>query len=380
MKVVICGAGNAGKFLVDQIIEKRKDIKIDGIIDNKIVGNYRNIRIQKLNEYFDKKTESLDAVFIAARAQKTVTLFLDYIKLKTNCEIYMLHDIAGKCKLSPFFQDGTIDNYRLRKIRFSNEKPTIPYFEVPITDNCNLNCKGCLFACNGINEYKNFSFEQIKKDALKMKTLFFDVPWIRILGGEPLLHNDIEKILSMYRSIFEDSEIDLCTNGLLIPKMNESFFECLRQNRITIHVSGYKPTYNILDRIDKCLSKNNVDYTILKREEFAKYYTLSPQNNPKKNFDMCFASRCRELYNGKLMRCSGIIAFEKLNRKYNVHYQIIEDDDWFDIHKDNVDAWEIKRKLDQPSNACKYCDIDNTEMFEWDYAYNGNGEIKDYII
>lgn len=25
MKVVICGAGNAGKFLVDQIIEKRKD-------------------------------------------------------------------------------------------------------------------------------------------------------------------------------------------------------------------------------------------------------------------------------------------------------------------------------------------------------------------
>ena len=50
MKVVICGAGNAGKFLVDQIIEKRKDIKIDGIIDNKIVGNYRNIRIQKLND------------------------------------------------------------------------------------------------------------------------------------------------------------------------------------------------------------------------------------------------------------------------------------------------------------------------------------------
>ena len=86
MKVVICGAGNAGKFLVDQIIEKRKDIKIDGIIDNKIVGNYRNIRIQKLNEYFDKKTESLDAVFIAAGAQKTVTLFLDYIKLKTKIE------------------------------------------------------------------------------------------------------------------------------------------------------------------------------------------------------------------------------------------------------------------------------------------------------
>ena len=39
MKVVICGAGNAGKFLVDQIIEKRKDIKIDGI-------NYHEVLIQ----------------------------------------------------------------------------------------------------------------------------------------------------------------------------------------------------------------------------------------------------------------------------------------------------------------------------------------------
>ena len=380
MKIVIFGAGDAGEFLANQIIEKRKDIEIVGILDNKITGTYCNIRIQKPDDYFNEKLEKIDAVFIAAGAQKTVTLFINYIRSKIECDIYMLHDIAGKCKISPFSENGAIDDTRLRKIRFSYEKPTIPYFEVPITDDCNLNCKGCLFACNGIDENENISFEQIKRDAFKMKELFFDVPWIRILGGEPLLHKDLNEILSMYRSVFEDSEIDLCTNGLLIPKMDMSFFECLRQNRITVHVSGYKPTYNLLDKIDKCLSSNNVDYTILKRDEFAKYYTLNNSNDANKSFEECFASRCRELYNGKLMRCSGIIAFEKLNKKYNTDYQIIDEEDCFDIHKKNVDAWEIKRKLDQPSNACKYCDIDNTEVFKWDYSHNGSGGIKDYIL
>ena len=80
------------------------------------------------------------------------------------------------------------------------------------------------------------------------------------------------------------------------------------------------------------------------------------------------------------MRCSGIIAFEKLNNKYNAGYNIFEGDDWFDIHNPNADAWEIKRKLDEPSKACKYCDIENIVVFDWDYASNGNGGIEDYII
>ena len=378
MKVAIFGAGKAGKFLIDEIIEKSGNIQIVGAIDNKIEGEYRGISISKPDVFFAELGSVIDTVIIAAGAQKTVNLFVNIIREYGNYDIYMLHDIAGKNKLPIFDEDGNILLNRVRKIRFSSDKPTIPYFEVPITDKCNLNCKGCLFACNGVDEYEDVPYEQIEKDAVRMSELFHDVPWIRILGGEPLLHPDILKILEMYRSVFNDSEIDLCTNGLLIPKMDDNFFACLKKNRITVHVSGYKPTYGMLNRIDEILKQHGVDYTVLKREEFAKYYTLNPDNDADESFRDCIASGCREVYRGKLLRCSGVIAFEKLNQKYGTHYNIVPDD-WFDIHNESIDAWEIKKKLDESSNACKYCNVNEIQFFEWDYANNGNG-LNDYII
>ncbi|MGN0327444.1 MAG: radical SAM protein [Lachnospira sp.] len=379
MKAGIFGAGEAGKFLYDEIKNNNCNIEVLGFIDNKVTGYIDGISVLRPDIFFNQNKKIVDAVFIAAGAQKTVTLFVECIRNYSDCDIYMLHDIAGKCRLTPFNSDGSIKSNRLRKIIFGEDKPTLPYFEVPITDKCNLNCKGCLFACNGINEYDNISYGQIEKDAKRMSELFKDIPWIRILGGEPLLHPDLEKILKMYRETFPDSEIDLCTNGLLIPKSGQDFFNCLKDNRITIHVSGYKPTYKILDKIDALLKENGIEYTILKREQFAKYYTITPTNDSVHNFEECFASRCRELYNGKLLRCSAVIAFDKLNDKYGTNYVTCEDEDWFDIYKADADGWSIKEKLDQASNICRYCNIDNTELFDWDYADRGEG-LKDYLV
>lgn len=134
----------------------------------------------------------------------------------------------------------------------------------------------------------------------------------------------------------------------------------------------------MLNRIDDILKQHGVDYTVLKIEEFAKYYTLNPDNDEDESFRDCIASGCREVYRGKLLRCSGVIAFEKLNHKYGTHYNIVSDD-WFDIHNESIDVWEIKNKLDEPSNACKYCNVNNIEYFQWDYANKGRG-LNDYVL
>ncbi|MGN0340404.1 MAG: radical SAM protein [Lachnospira sp.] len=379
MKIVIFGAGKAGQHLYDEIESRSKEIEVLAFVDNKFNGEYRGISIDKPEKIFKQYKGVIEAVFIAAGAQKTVDLFIETVRSYGVGDIYMLHDIAGKNKIPLFNDNGDLIPYLVRKVRFSKEKPTLPYFEVPITDKCNLNCKGCLFACNGMKQFEDVPYEHLRKDAVRMSELFYDIPWIRILGGEPLLHPDIIDILKIYRSIYVDSEIDLCTNGLLIPKMNEEFFECLRENRITVHVSGYKPTYNMLDRIDERLKQSGVQYTVLKREEFAKYYTLEPDNDADESFRGCIASGCRELYRGKLMRCSAVIAFDKLNVKYGTDYRTVESEDWFDIHKENIDAWKLKKTLDKSSGICRYCDVKHIEFFDWDYASVGEG-LKDYLL
>ena len=204
----------------------------------------------------------------------------------------MMHDIAGKCHI-PLFNDRGMIETRIRKLRFSDKKPSLSYFEVPITDICNLNCKGCLFASNLVQKEKieHVSFTELEQDAKRMSELFYDIPWIRILGGEPLMHPDIIEIFKSYRKYFPDSEIDLCTNGLLIPKMSREFWDTVKQERISIHISGYKPVYHMLDKIDKILKAEKIPYAILKREKFLKYYTKKAEEIQPEFIDSVLGSK-----------------------------------------------------------------------------------------
>ena len=99
-------------------------------------------------------------------------------------ELFMVHDIAGKCKL-PLFEKGKFVSRWIWKLRFSKERPSIAYFEVAITDNSNLNCKRCRFASNITQVTSDISLEEIKRGTKRMSELFYDVPWIRILEENP---------------------------------------------------------------------------------------------------------------------------------------------------------------------------------------------------
>ena len=368
MEAFIFGAGKAGRFLYDEISEKAENIKILGFVDNFFEGEYRGKVICRPEDFF-KRFGKINAGFIAAGAQKTLKMMIDTCQFYGVKELYMMHDIAGKCHI-PLFNDRGMIETRIRKLRFSDKKPSLSYFVVPITDICNLNCKGCLFASNLVQKEKieHVSFTELEQDAKRMSELFYDIPWIRILGGEPLMHPDIIEILKSYRKYFPDSEIDLCTNGLLIPKMSREFWDTVKQERISIHISGYKPVYHMLDKIDKILNAEKIPYAILKREKFLKYYTKKADNDMEKSFEKCIASGCYEVYRGRLSTCSAVIAFEKFNVVFGTNYQIRENDDWFDIHNPNIDVWKVKEKLESPSHACKYCSDSRLESFEWDYS------------
>jgi len=61
------------------------------------------------------------------------------------------------------------------------------YFLYEIVHHCNLNCKGCDH-CAPIAEEEFVSVEQIIKDLTLLKSRFFNIFQLGIMGGEPLLH------------------------------------------------------------------------------------------------------------------------------------------------------------------------------------------------
>lgn len=59
------------------------------------------------------------------------------------------------------------------------------------------------------------------------------------MGGEPLLHPEVEKFLVEARKLFPKSEIQLVTNGLLLKKRKEELLDTINDNNIRVCVSNY---------------------------------------------------------------------------------------------------------------------------------------------
>lgn len=135
----------------------------------------------------------------------------------------------------------------------------------------------------------------------------------------------------------------------------------------------------MLEKLDGMLKKRDIPYAILKREEFLKYYTKTPDQDMQKSFEKCIASGCYEVYRGRLSTCSAVIAFEKFNKVFGASYQIKEDEDWFDIHNPEIDVWKVKEKLEAPSYVCRYCSDSRQESFPWDYSPQ-MPSLDDYLI
>lgn len=130
------------------------------------------------------------------------------------------------------------------------EKKYGPYFKTIllfITNRCNLNCSFC-FDSSNVHGVEEMSFDYIK-------TIIDNNPEVTkydIMGGEPLLHSEMDKIFR-YLAI-KGKKIGLYTNGFLLDKLKDDYqglkvnmaFHCLKSKNKSL-----KPIDLLNDQIKK---------------------------------------------------------------------------------------------------------------------------------
>ena len=113
--------------------------------------------------------------------------------------------------------------------------------EYHLVDFCNLKCAGCSHYSSLIDNQTYPSLEEIIKDLTLLKNKIGDkLQWLRLLGGEPLLHPNISECLKEIRNLFQNTEISIVTNGLLLGKMNQNFYNICLESKIKIRITDYK--------------------------------------------------------------------------------------------------------------------------------------------
>lgn len=249
------------------------------------------------------------------------------------------------------------------KYKHKRNKGYIPYLETHLCDHCNLNCKGC-GRCAPLVEGEKFTdIEQFKKDINELSKKMI-IPTIRLMGGEPLLHPNINQFIVAARKAFPKSLVKIVTNGILLPSMSEDFWQTLRENDIVVDLSKYPPCAEKFESyLDLIRSKNVKIGNVNDASKF--FNQANPKGNSpiKKTFEHCSSKICVNLWNSLLYTCP--VCYSYYFKKYfNTNEGPIVPG--FDIYK--MSGKELEKVLNKPIDACRFCNTTNMKYFDWEQS------------
>jgi hypothetical protein len=251
-------------------------------------------------------------------------------------------------------------------------------FETDVVSHCNLNCVGCNHFSPLCKE-EFVDVDSLARDFARLSELTRRrTENIDIMGGEPLLHPEITKIVELGRRYF-DGPINIVTNGMLLPKMDKDFWIACKNNDIKIIVTSYPI------RLDKkTIKKQAKEYgvKIKMRVQLHNIHTwcrlpkdLKGGQDINKQLRNCLvANFCIFLRDGKLSTCCLPLVIERFNKYFNKNIETTGAD-FIDIYKaKNID--EIFNFLCKPIPFCRYCKlldweigiawgVSKKEIYEW---------------
>jgi Radical SAM superfamily/4Fe-4S single cluster domain len=281
-----------------------------------------------------------------------------------------------------------------RKLREANERiqflegclraltpqPRLTFFVMSIVDHCNLRCQGCdHFAA--IARKRFVSLDDIVRDATRMSEFFRDeVEEMRVLGGEPLLHPQLEEILVEVRKCFPQTKISLTTNGILLPRQDEKFWTVCRENRITIVNTKY-PINLDHAAIEESARVHEVAFEYygqtgkMTKTSFKVPLDLAGGQDPRESFMRCYhANHAVLVMEGRIHTCTVAPNAHIFSERFGADLALTERD-YLDIHKAQSKQ-EILEFLATPKPFCRYCNVaarsyghpwerSKQEMSEW---------------
>ncbi len=355
--IVIYGAGGYGKTMCQYLKEKygieivcftvssRKHMDCEEVDGRKLVP---------IHKVAKERRQSL--LIIAVSEQKQEELLQQALELGFTKIYLVLNEFLR-------YMQSELNTKRLEPLKLLN-------FEVHITDHCNLNCKGC-YHFSPLSEENFLSVEEYERDLEQLSRLCREkISHITLLGGEPLLHPQVTAFFLATRKYFKNCEVGLLTNGVLLKRMGEDFWESCVENKISVNCTKYPVNvdYDLLEKIANTY-KLHIEYhndTGAGEKMLIKYpFDLQGAQPIEWNYMHCTRSnKCITLKHGRLFTCP-MAAHAHLAKDYFDLDMELSDQDSIDIYKAKSFE-EITKFLVTPIPFCRYCNLKvKPEQQEW---------------
>ena len=158
---------------------------------------------------------------------------------------------GASCLLAGFaigkITDNNKDTKFFKKEDFYERDCGLGGIVVATASHCNLNCKNCdVYSPLAKKEF--VTYEQFSSDIEKLKALDPERDlMVAFMGGEPLLNPDLTKMINKAVELYPNSEKKILTNGILLEKMDNDFWEAVKRANMNFAITKYP--ININDKI-----------------------------------------------------------------------------------------------------------------------------------
>lgn len=227
--------------------------------------------------------------------------------------------------------------------------------EIHVSYHCNLSCKGCSHMTP--LESKQFINEREIFKTLRTLSKYVHCNIIRLIGGEPILNNNLASIAKEIKDINIADNIAIATNGIFIDKIKD----CILENVDMIEISNYNYSDCLTNKIVNWANKAKEKYNIKTYIYMYKYFRESVSYKENKNFELvkkiyktCIISQkwqCFNVFEGYFFKCPQAMAISKNIRGNNFNINGIKIENNPNLEK-KLNKYIIS---DEPLKACNYC-------------------------
>ncbi len=264
-----------------------------------------------------------------------------------------------------------------KTIKLYKDFRELPMLKFLLARHCNLNCSCCSHFAPLFKQEQFLSFEKFKQDLDRMKSLFKEIRYISLLGGEPLLNKDLIKIIKYARQEFPYSQMDLISNGILLPKIDKELINTIKEARVYFLISRYpKIDKFVKEEAEKLLQQGlRVKYQEYNIESFNKRYNIKGNSNPWEMFNNCNSRICHTLVDDRFSNCYYPTTAEAANKYFNLKLPCKKSS--INIYNKSINAKKILNFLSKPTLMCKYCS--KAEKIKW-HIEPKECKIEDFFI
>lgn len=237
-----------------------------------------------------------------------------------------------------------------------------------ITDKCSLKCINCDGYVAYHNDPRSDSAEDIQYSYERIMAVCKRINAVDIMGGEPLVHPDIAKIV---RGFVEDErcgKVTVISNGTIIP--SRELLEVLMNPKCVFRISDYGKISTKKDELIKLLKTRNIRYEVTNYQYWDRIPLIQLTNESEEKLDKKFATCTTNVCyvkHGQMFCCTFAAGLSSLLSEeipnFNQNYIELINDTKKNV-EENTKKFIQRIRNRKHIDACKYCPGSHCLQFE----------------